>query len=114
MGPDLTGSGRGNLDYLLENILDPSGVVAPEYRMVVLTLKDGRVLTGMVSAQNAATLTLRGLNDAQVVERSAVAKQEVLPVSMMPEGLLQAMDEEQVRDLMGYLMHPTQVALPWK
>ncbi len=114
VGPDLTGSGRGNLDYLLENILDPSGVVAPEYRMVVLTLKDGRVLTGMVSAQNAATLTLRGLNDAQVVERSAVAKQEVLPVSMMPEGLLQAMDEEQVRDLMGYLMHPTQVALPWK
>jgi len=112
VGPDLTGSGRADLGYLLENIVDPSGVVPPEYRMSVLTLKDGRVLTGIVAAQNERALTLRSITDAQAIERSEIAKQEDLPVSMMPEGMLQALDETQQRDLIAYLLHPTQVRLP--
>jgi putative heme-binding domain-containing protein len=112
VGPDLTGSGRADLGYLLENIVDPSGVVTPEYRMSVLTLKDGRVLTGVVAAQTERALTLRSITDSQTIERGEIAKQENLPASMMPEGMLQALDETQRRDLIAYLMHPTQVALP--
>lgn len=112
IGPDLTGSGRANLDYLLENILDPSGVVSPDYRMSIATMKDGRVLTGVVSAQNERTLTLRTLTESLTLDRADVAKQEVSPVSMMPEGLLQALTSEQARDLIAYLMHPVQVPLP--
>src|SRR5262249_38853079 len=43
VGPDLTGSQRANLDYLLENVLDPSAVVFSEYQVTVIETKDGRV-----------------------------------------------------------------------
>ena len=51
VGPDLTGGGRNNLDYLLENIVDPSAVVTADFRMSILDLKDGRVLNGLIAAK---------------------------------------------------------------
>jgi putative membrane-bound dehydrogenase-like protein len=112
IGPDLTGSGRSNIDYLLENILDPGAVVNADFRLNVVTLKDGRVLNGMVSAKTDRTLTFKTMTEPVTVERSEIAKQEELPQSLMPEGLLQAFSPEQVRDLIAYLMHPVQVPLP--
>jgi putative membrane-bound dehydrogenase-like protein len=112
IGPDLTGSGRNNLDYLLENILDPGAVVNADFRLNVVTLKDGRVLNGMVSAKTDRTLTLKTMTEPVTVERSEVVKQEEVPQSLMPEGLLQAFTQEQVRDLIAYLMYPSQVPLP--
>jgi len=112
IGPDLTGSGRANLDYLLENIADPSGVVSADFRMSLLTHKDGRVLSGVVTESNARTLTLRTLSETMTLDRADIVKQETSPLSMMPEGLLLAFGPEQVRDLIAYLMHPVQVPLP--
>ncbi len=112
VGPDLTGSGRANLDYLLENLADPSAEVAADYRMTILTLADGRVLSGVVASRSERTVTLRLLTEETVLERSAIAKEETLPISLMPEGLLLAFSPTQVRDLLAYLMHPVQVPLP--
>ena len=112
VGPDLTGSGRANIDYLLENIADPSGVVSADYRMSILTLKDGRILSGVIARQDARTLTLRLLTEETTIEKTEISKQEASPMSMMPEGLLLAFPPDQVRDLIAYLMHPSQVALP--
>lgn len=112
IGPDLTGSGRANLDYLLENIADPSGVVSADYRMSLLTHKDGRVLSGVVTESNARTLTLRTMTETMTLDRADIVKQVTSPMSMMPEGLLLAFGPEQVRDLIAYLMHPVQVPLP--
>lgn len=112
VGPDLTGSGRASLEYLLENIVDPSAVVGADYQMTILTLKDGRILSGVVAAQNDRTLTLRLLTEETTVEKREIARQEEAPVSMMPEGLLQALQPEQVRDLLAYLMAPSQVPMP--
>ncbi|MEM6916186.1 MAG: PVC-type heme-binding CxxCH protein, partial [Verrucomicrobiota bacterium] len=53
VGPDLTGSGRSELDYLLENILDPGAIVGADYQMSILTMKDGRLLTGVVAGLSA-------------------------------------------------------------
>jgi putative heme-binding domain-containing protein len=114
IGPDLTGANRDNLDYLLENIADPSAVVAPDFRMSLITLKDGRVLAGMVTAKNDRTLTLRTMTDVQTVERSEVGKIEESPLSMMPEGLLAAFTPEQTINLFSYLMGHQQVDLPAK
>jgi putative heme-binding domain-containing protein len=111
IGPDLTGSNRNDLGYLLENILDPGAVVSADYRMSILTHSDGRVLTGVVGEENERTLTLRQTTGEMVLEKSAVAKREVVPVSMMPEGLILAFDEGQVVDLIAYLKHPVQVPL---
>ena len=57
--PDLTGSGRQNLDYLLENIIDPSAVVNKDFRMSVVQHVDGRVLNGIVVSQDAARVLLQ-------------------------------------------------------
>jgi len=112
IGPDLTGSGRANLDYLLENIADPSGVVSADFRMSLLTHKDGRILSGVITESNARTLTLRTMTETMTLDRADIIKQETSPMSMMPEGLLLAFQPEQVRDLIAYLMHPVQVPLP--
>jgi len=112
IGPDLTGSGRANLDYLLENIVDPGAVVNADMRLNVVTLKDGRVLNGMISAKTDRTLTLKTATEPVTVERAEIVKQEELAMSLMPEGLLLAFGDAQVRDLIAYLMHPVQVPLP--
>ena len=112
IGPDLTGANRDNLDYLLENIVDPSAVLSADFRMTVATLKDGRVLNGIVTARTDRTLTLRTITDPQTIERAEIQKEEQLPQSMMPEGLLLALSETQVRVLVAYLMTRAQVPLP--
>jgi hypothetical protein len=66
----------------------------------------------VVSAETGKTVSLRQTTDELTLERSNIEKREVSPVSMMPEGLLLAFGEEQVRDLIAYLMHPVQVPLP--
>jgi putative heme-binding domain-containing protein len=112
IGPDLTGSGRANIDYLLENIVDPSAVVSADFRMSVLTLKDGRVLSGLIRSVTPHGVTLRTVTEEVAVEKTQIAKQEISPASMMPDGLLPALQPDQVRDLIAYLMHPVQVELP--
>jgi len=59
IGPELTGSQRSNLDYVLENVLDPSAVFAKDYQVTVLETKDGRVLTGIIKQENDRVLICR-------------------------------------------------------
>jgi putative membrane-bound dehydrogenase-like protein len=112
LGPDLTGAGRDNLDYLLENIADPSAVVTTDFRMCVVKLKDGRTINGFISARTGRTLTFKSMTETHTVERAEVSSMEELPQSVMPEGLLESLTAEQRRDLIAYLMHPSQVPLP--
>lgn len=112
VGPDLTGTGRTNLDYLLENVVDPSAQVSADFRMSIISLKDGRVLNGFVVGKSDRTLTVRTMTEKLTVERSEITNVQELTQSLMPEGLLAAFNETQLRDLIAYLMHPTQVPLP--
>lgn len=112
IGPDLTGSGRHDVNYLIENIADPSAIVAADFRMSVITLKDGRVLNGIIHGQSERTITVRMIGQEVTVERNEIAKQEQLAISMMPEGLLTAFTDDQVRNLVSYLMTNAQVPMP--
>lgn len=111
-GPDLTGGNRRNLDYLLENILDPSATVAADFRMSVFEMKDGRVINGVTVEQTEKTLTVQTQTDRVTIQRSDIEEQKISTLSLMPDGLLQNLTEDQVRNLIGYLMSPDQVALP--
>lgn len=104
LGPELTGSDRHKLSYLLENILDPSAIVPADYRMTLLQLKDGRTLTGVIPEQSDRTLTLQTPAERLTLEKSQITTQQQLPISFMPEGLLAAIGEDQVRHLIAYLM----------
>ena len=107
LGPDLTGSGRRNLDYLLQNIVDPNAVVDAAYYLNTLTLKDGRVLSGIVGPQTERTLTLRSVGQETTLDRADIVQRDTQPISLMPEALLQAFSPEQQRDLLAYLMSET-------
>jgi putative heme-binding domain-containing protein len=105
LGPDLTGSGRSNIDYLLENIVDPNSAVSADYRMNILSLKNGRVLSGMIAGQDRNSLTLRMPGSETVVSKADIKKRETLENSIMPAGLLDNLKQEERRDLIAYLMH---------
>ena len=111
IGPDLTGAGRDNLDYLLENIVDPSAAVSADFRMVVAAMKDGRVLNGLVKAQTNRTVTLQTQTEAIVVPRSEIETVRPSPSSLMPDGLLDTLSATEIRDLIAYLAQHTQVPL---
>jgi putative membrane-bound dehydrogenase-like protein len=104
IGPDLTGSGRGNLDYLLENILDPNAVVPMDYRLTILDLEDGRVLSGVVVGRTERTLTVQTPTELLTLDRADVEAMQESELSLMPEGLIEPLEDEQVRDLIGFLM----------
>jgi putative membrane-bound dehydrogenase-like protein len=112
IGPDLTGAGRQNIDYLLSNILDPSAVVAADFRMSVVVLEDGRVLNGIIVARTPQTITLQTAKERLALSRSDIEAMQASTASLMPDGLLQPLPESQVRDLISYLMSPSQVPLP--
>lgn len=103
LGPDLTGGGRKDLDYLLRNVLDPSAVVPADYRMIIVTLHDGQVLAGVVPAQDERTVTVQTIAERRVLERAQIAKIEQQPYSWMPEGLFESLPEGDLRDLIAYL-----------
>jgi putative heme-binding domain-containing protein len=104
IGPELTGSQRGNLDYILENVLDPSAVVAKEYQVIVFELKNGRVLNGIVAAETERAVTVQTQNEKVVVAKDDIESRTQTNVSMMPEGLFDALSPQEVRNLVAYLM----------
>lgn len=104
VGPDLTGSGRKDLDYLLLNIVDPNASVPADYRIAAITLNDSRMLSGSIISESTQSLTVRLQNSQTTVDRADVKSIERLPISLMPPGLLEALAVTQVRDLIGYLM----------
>ena len=112
LGPDLTGSNRGNLDYLLENVVDPSASVGEGFRAVTFLLTDGRSLTGVISGADDRTLTIRTATDTLVLDRQEIDEQTVQQTSLMPDGMLASYAEADVRDLIAYLMGSEQVSLP--
>lgn len=104
VGPDLTGSNRTNIDYLLSNIIEPSGEIQDDYRMVVITSRDGRTYSGNIIAESDRQLTLRVIGQDQLVlNKSDIQSQETASVSMMPEGLMETLSDKQVLDLIAYL-----------
>ncbi|HEY7329618.1 MAG TPA: PVC-type heme-binding CxxCH protein [Gemmataceae bacterium] len=111
VGPDITGSNRPNLDYLLENILDPSAVIPNDYKATVLTLQNGRVVTGIVRGETPAALTVATANETLTVPINEIEERSSSPTSMMPDDLLKPLSDDEVRSLIAYLRHPSQVPM---
>lgn len=103
IGPDLTGSNRTNIDYLLSEIINPSEVIQDAYRLVTVTTRDGRTLAGNVASEDERRLTLRLIGEETRIEKADILSRETSPASMMPEGLLQSLTPDEVRDLIAYL-----------
>jgi putative heme-binding domain-containing protein len=103
IGPDITGAQRNNVRYLLDNIVDPSASVSQDYRMQVIVTEDGQVISGLVEDESERTVTVVNTTDRIIISRNEIESQTQSAVSIMPTGLLERLNDREIRDLIGYL-----------
>ncbi len=107
LGPNLTGYERSNLDFMLQSMVDPSAGIREEFTQFQVVTEDGRVLTGLLTDQTPLAITIKSAdNKTTVLPRDEVEILQGMQTSLMPEGLLQRLSDEQVIALMQYLTAP--------
>lgn len=112
IGPDLTGSNRANLDYILLNSVAPSYDVPESYQMVLIQTIDGRLVNGVVAEENATRVVLKTVEQPRlVIAKDDIETRKISEKSMMPEGQLDQMKPQEVRDLIKYLQTTEQVEM---
>ena len=112
VGPDLTGSNRGDLDYLLLNIVDPNELIPDAYRMLVVKTKDELIVTGILAKKAPdGSLTLVNQTETRTIQAGDIDVVEESKLSLMPEDQLKDLAQQDVRDLIAYLRSPGQTPL---
>ena len=107
IGPNLTAYQRDDLGTMLISIIDPSAEIREGYQNFMLKTKDGRILSGFMSDSDAQIVALRGLDGQDVrVPRSNIAALKAMPQSIMPEGLLEGLSDQELRDFFAFLRIP--------
>jgi putative heme-binding domain-containing protein len=105
IGPDLSGYERDNLDFLLPAIVDPNLGIREEFTSFVLATTDGQTLTGYLTENQPQSVTILDLAQNKVlIPRERIKTLTASPVSLMPESLLAAYTDEQLRDLFAWVM----------
>jgi putative heme-binding domain-containing protein len=109
VGPDLTNvAGRFSVRDLLESIVEPSKVISDQYGAIVIKKKDGEMVTGRVGNLSGDDLmvieNMFAPNDFKNVRRQDIESIEPSKVSMMPEGLFNTLKEDEIQDLVAFLL----------
>ena len=103
LGPELTGAGKHGVRYFIENIVDPDAVVGKDFQLMIIERKDGDVITGLSVADTGSAVTLRNSAGPVVVPKAEIVSSELSSKSMMPEGLLDALNEREQIELLKFL-----------
>lgn len=105
LGPDLVSIGASApADYLIESLLEPSKKVKEGYHMIVVTLKDGQVVSGGLVQDAQSEVIIRDpANQLHHVPKDKIAGRQMSPVSMMPPGLTASLREDEFVDLVRFL-----------
>ena len=103
IGPDLSGAQRTNIDYLLENIVDPNASVSKDYQMQIISTDDGRVVTGLVESENEQVVTVVTADQRISVPVDEIESRKNSEVSIMPAEILGNLSDAEIRDLFAYL-----------
>jgi putative heme-binding domain-containing protein len=102
IGPELPGSYK-DLDYMLQNLIDPNAVIGKDYQQTFVRTKNGQMISGVIIGDEDSALTLKTLAGSVTVQRGDIESTETMEQSLMPEGLLGGLDEDAIRDLFLYL-----------
>jgi putative heme-binding domain-containing protein len=106
IGPDLTTANRKDRAALLANIVDPNAVIRREYLSYIVTTNSGQVVTGLLTEQDAASITVLDAKNARIkISRDEVEEIQESSVSLMPERILENLNPEEIRDLFSYLQN---------
>ena len=109
VGPDLTAvAGRFSVRDLLESIIEPSKEISDQYGAIVIRKKNGDMVIGRVGNLNGDVLmvieNMFAPNDFTDVKRQEIESMEPSKVSMMPEGLLNSLNQDEIGDLVAFLL----------
>jgi putative heme-binding domain-containing protein len=109
VGPDLTGlAGRFSARDILESVLEPDKVISDQYAAVTIQTTDGKVVTGRLTNFSGDRITVNtnmlDPNATESVDRREIELMENSKTSMMPAGLLNTLTEEELLDLMAFLL----------
>jgi putative heme-binding domain-containing protein len=108
-GPDLTQlAGRFTLKDLTDSIVEPSKVISDQYKATVIRIDDGQVVTGRIVSESPDDITLvvdpENAAKVQVIAKANIEAQSPSAVSLMPKDLLNGLNENEVLDLLAYLL----------
>lgn len=108
-GPDLTqAAGRFGIKEMAEAIIEPNRVISDQYRASRILTADGKVITGRVVSENETSLiVLTDPQDSSKVEEIAkedIEQMDPSPVSLMPADLLDNLNQDEVLDLIAYIL----------
>lgn len=105
VGPDLSSVGaNAPTDYILESMFEPEKAVKDGYALTSVTRTDGQVLMGTLIRDTGSAVLLRDASDAVVtIPNNLIEKQEILPGSLMPAGLIATLSREEFIDLTAFL-----------
>jgi putative heme-binding domain-containing protein len=109
VGPDLHSLANKSPDYLLQEILDPNRALDSRYVEYAATTKAGKVLRGIIAAESATSVTLRGPDGKdEILLRSAIDTLESLGRSLMPEGLEKDLSRQDLADVLSLISRTNQ------
>jgi putative membrane-bound dehydrogenase-like protein len=111
IGPELPGNFK-DVDYLLQNILDPNATIGKDYLQTTVERTNGQFVSGVIVSEDAKAIVLKTLSGNVSVPRKEVGALKTSESSMMPEGLMKGLEEPEIRDLFLYLRQSKQVPLP--
>ncbi len=104
VGPDLTPFKRDDVLHLLLHIVNPNAEIREGFETSVITTENGRTLIGIVVEKDARVVILKSADGQRtVLPMDDIASMSVSGISLMPEGLLDGLSDQEVRDLFGYL-----------
>ncbi len=101
-------AGRFSPRDLLESIIEPSKSISDQYEAVVIETSDGKLVSGRIvnlNGDNMMVMTnMLDPNDLASIDRKRVESVTSSKVSMMPKGLLDTLKEDEILDLMAYML----------
>ena len=108
IGPDLTGAGqRYTLPDLMDNIIEPSKVISDQYGTEQIEMKDGSTVVGRVIVEeNGKTFVMTSAlapDALTTLDSAQIKSRKPFNVSMMPAGLINALNKDELLDLVAYL-----------
>jgi putative heme-binding domain-containing protein len=104
IGPDLSNLIHRDYDSVLRDVAEPSFGINPDYITHVVTLKNGRVLTGSLRTEGDRLLIGDEKGQTVAVRRGEVEEMQSSPKSIMPEGLPKLLGPERMKDLLTFLL----------
>jgi putative heme-binding domain-containing protein len=108
IGPDLTTvNKRFSRKEMLESIYFPSHIISDQYKSKTVSLKDGRSLSGILAPAGASQFTLTNAKgERSTIQKAEIEEVETGKLSIMPDGLLNDLNQQEIEDLFAFLAEP--------